>query len=93
MDSVRDEGDAAVSRWTSKFDKVDLDSVCCPIEVNGVSTSHCAEIKVRKEPNRVLLASLTKDRYPNLLYRFDVTLIIGEFASVSVKHAISPRPA
>lgn len=33
MDSVRDEGDAAVSRWTSKFDKVDVDSVCCPIEV------------------------------------------------------------
>lgn len=33
VDSVREEGDAAVSRWTSKFDKVELETPCCPIEV------------------------------------------------------------
>jgi hypothetical protein len=34
VDSVRDRGDAAVSEWTAKFDKVELGgTVCCPIEV------------------------------------------------------------
>ena len=34
VDSVRDQGDAAVSQWTAKFDKVEAGgAVCCPIEV------------------------------------------------------------
>ena len=33
MDSVREEGDAAVSQWTAKFDKVEVEAVCSPIEV------------------------------------------------------------
>lgn len=33
---VREEGDAAVRRYTSKFDRVELDSVCVRIEVSFV---------------------------------------------------------
>lgn len=33
VDSIRQNGDAAVAQWTSRFDKVDLGTVCCPIEV------------------------------------------------------------
>jgi hypothetical protein len=32
---VREQGDAAVKRYTSKFDRVELDKVCVPIEVSG----------------------------------------------------------
>lgn len=31
---VREQGDAAVRRYTAKFDRVELDSVCVPIEVS-----------------------------------------------------------
>ena len=33
VDGVRQRGDAAVREFTAKFDRVDLDAVCVPIEV------------------------------------------------------------
>ena len=33
VDDVRQKGDAAVKSYTKRFDKVDLDIVCVPIEV------------------------------------------------------------
>ena len=44
VDSVRDEGDAAVLRWTSKFDKVELESVCCPIEVHDLTAKQAQSL-------------------------------------------------
>jgi histidinol dehydrogenase len=35
---VRKDGDAAVKRFTAKFDRVELDKVCIPIEVSEVIT-------------------------------------------------------
>lgn len=37
VDSVRDDGDKAVAEWTAKFDKVELESVCVPIDVSPLS--------------------------------------------------------
>lgn len=33
MDAVRTEGDSAVKAYTAKFDRVELNEACCPIEV------------------------------------------------------------
>ena len=33
VEDVRQNGDAAVRSYTKRFDKVDLDNVCVPIEV------------------------------------------------------------
>jgi len=33
VDAVRTEGDSAVKAYTAKFDRVDLNEACCPIEV------------------------------------------------------------
>jgi len=35
VEDVRKRGDAAVREFTTKFDRVELDSVCIPIEVVG----------------------------------------------------------
>ena len=34
VEDVRQKGDAAVKNYTKRFDKVDLDTVCVPIEVS-----------------------------------------------------------
>eukprot|EP00983_Pelagomonas_calceolata_P104144 1158990-Pelagomonas_calceolata.AAC.6 len=39
VEQVKQRGDAAVKEYTSKFDRVELDKVCVPIEV-GVHL-HC----------------------------------------------------
>jgi len=38
VDDVKERGDAAVKDFTSKFDKVDMTTVCVPIDVR---TPHC----------------------------------------------------
>jgi histidinol dehydrogenase len=35
VESVRSRGDEAVKEYTAKFDRVQLDTVCVPIEVSG----------------------------------------------------------
>ena len=37
MDDVRRRGDAAVKDYTARFDRVELSSVCVPIEVSHLS--------------------------------------------------------
>jgi len=37
VDAVRHQGDAAVREYTAKFDRVNLDIVCSPIEVQTCS--------------------------------------------------------
>ena len=34
VQAVKDQGDAAVKQYTEKFDRVQLDTVCLPIEVS-----------------------------------------------------------
>ena len=33
VEAVRSSGDDAVKEYTAKFDRVELETVCCPIEV------------------------------------------------------------
>lgn len=47
VSEVREQGDAAVKRYTSKFDRVELDAVCVRIEVRGaVVSSACLLFQV-----------------------------------------------
>ena len=33
VEDVRNKGDLAVKSYTSQFDRADVDTVCCPIQV------------------------------------------------------------
>lgn len=39
MEQVRQEGDAAVRQLTERFDKVNLDDICIPVQVSGASAA------------------------------------------------------
>ena len=38
VQEVKNKGDAAVKQYTEKFDRVQLDTVCCPINVSLADT-------------------------------------------------------
>ena len=66
VDSVRDEGDAAVSQWTSKFDRVDVEVVCCPIQVRLVFSESRKRFASSKES---IKSASNVTRWPSS-YRF-----------------------